>query len=122
MERIYFNDKSTNYSKKREGILIGDYLAVTQEAEIFKINTGKKLLESNFSHYKEAISFVVWLEEIYGKYFILWERWEDVNIFGLARYTVKNGMKILDILDRVESGEITKFEQIKENINGNRES
>lgn len=109
MERIHFKDKSSNYSKKREGIKIGDYLVVTQDAEIFKLINGKKLLQSNFAHYQEALNFADWLDKLYGKYFLLWERWEDVNVFKLARYTVPHGKKILQVLDKIENGEITKW-------------
>ena len=113
MQKIHFRDTTTNLTQKREAIKIGKYLAVTQEAEIFKINTGKKLFESNFKDYWEALDVAEWLDDLYGKYFPLWEKWENVDVFRLARHSVKNGNKILNIIEKIKYGELTTFEEIE---------
>jgi len=113
MRTIIFKDKSTNKTVSREGIKVGEYLAVTEQAEIFKVNTGRKLLISSFKDYWEAKKFAQWLEERYRRYFVLWERWPNINIFNLARWSIPEGKLVLDIIDKVESGEITAFSDVE---------
>jgi len=104
MQIITFTDKTTNCSQKREGIRVGEYLAVTQDAFIYKVRTGRKLINSPFSDRDEAVKFAEYLEKKYRKYLPLWERWEDVDVFGLARHSVTNGNRILKIMNKLENG------------------
>ena len=106
MQIINFVDKTTNCSQRREGIGVGEYLAVTQDAFIYKVRTGRKLFKAQFKDYHEALRFAEFLEERYRKYLPLWEIWEDADIFGLARHSVSSGNKILSIIDRLENENI----------------
>ena len=105
MQIITFVDKTTNCSQRREGIGVGEYLAVTQDAFIYKITTGRKLLNYRFEDRDEAVQFAEFLDQRYRKYLVLWERWENIDVFELARYSVPNGKGILRIIKRLESGE-----------------
>ena len=114
MQIITFRDKTTNCSQRREGIGVGEYLAVTKDAFIYKIRTGRKLFATRFESYEEALDFAELLDQRYKKYFSLWEIWEDADIFRLARYSVRSGNTVLKILDRLESGE--SLEEIKNEL------
>ena len=105
MQTITFVDKTTNCSERREGIGVGEYLAVTKDAFIYKIRTGRKLIDVRFKDYQEASDFAELLDQRYKKYFPLWELWEDVNVFKLARHSVRNGNTVLTIIGRLENGE-----------------
>ena len=114
MQIITFTDKTTNCSQRREGIGIGEYLAVTRDAFIYKISTGRKLFTAQFKDYDEAVDFAELLDQKYRKYFPLWELWEDVDIFRLARHSVRNGNLVLLVIDRLENGE--SLEGIKDEL------
>lgn len=114
MQIITFRDKTTNCSQKREGIGVGEYLAVTQDAFIYKIKTGRKLFSSRFKDREEAVDFAELLDQRYKKYFPLWELWEDVDVFRLARHSVRNGNLVLLVINRLENGE--SLEDIKNEL------
>jgi len=103
MQIITFTDKSTNRQQKREGIRVGEYLAVTNDGFIYKTKTGQKLINYQFENYKKALELAEYLEQKYRNFFLLWERWENVDVFRLARHSVKDGYKVVKLIGRLEN-------------------
>jgi hypothetical protein len=112
-EYIEFRDTTTNKSITREGIKIGDYLAVTREGYVFKVHTGKRLFDPKFNDVGIAVDFIQFLDSLYGKYMILWERWEHMDIFAIARYSVPNGKRLLRIIQQLRSADVITKEMIQ---------
>lgn len=112
-EYIEFRDKTTNKSVTREGIKIGDYLAVTREGHVFKIHTGKRLFDPKFADVDIAVDFITFLDSLYGKYMILWDQWEYWDIFALARYSVPNGRRLFRIIQQLRSADVITKELIQ---------
>jgi len=102
MQIITFIDKTTNCSQRKEGVRVGEYLAVTRDAFIYKVRTGRKLVSYQFQSHDKALELANFLEERYRKFLPLWDIWDDADIFRLARHSVRDGNRVARIMKNLE--------------------
>jgi len=106
-EIIEFRDKELN--RKRRGVKIGKYLAVVPEYKIYRFKDGISLFDVTFKNMEDAIKFAKWIDEIYGKYFEIWDDDPRMNIFSLTKWTAPNGIVTYELINLLE----TSYEKIE---------
>ena len=108
-EIVPFVDNSTNTKLKKKAFRIGQYLLVsyvgTKENtfQIFKAINGKPLFSAVFINKHDAIEFAEFIDKAYQDYLLLLEDYPDANIFALAKWSVKNGIKIYEIIKELSN-------------------
>lgn len=97
--------------KRTRGLLVGDYLVVsyaTQDLEKFcytVYNTnGRRLLKTTYTDLDDALEIAEWMNEKYQDYFPIWEEYPNADIFGLARWSIRNGIKFYELIHRLNNG------------------
>lgn len=115
-ELIHFLDRSLGQRIRRRGLRIGSHLAVAGEKghrRIFRIRQGLPLVETVFTELDAAMELAEWLDDKYKDYWEIWESYPDLNVFSLLKWTVEDGIKIYEALQRLprrfESGGISKL-------------
>lgn len=115
-ELIHFLDRSLGQRIRRRGLRIGSHLAVAGEKghrRIFRIRQGLPLVETVFTELDAAMELAEWLDDKYKDYWEIWESYPDLNVFSLLKWTVEDGIKIYEALQRLprrfESSGISKL-------------
>jgi len=106
-EIIEFVDTSAGRIKRR-GYRIGDYLIVSYAStddksvyRIFRKDTGKEFLSLRFGNLEDTVNFAEWIDNLYAPYFPIWLDYPQADIVGLARWSIKNGRNIFDLIQKM---------------------
>ena len=92
-------------SKRTKGLLVGEYLVVSYATTnlskpsyaIYNV-AGRRLFKASYKTTEDAIEMAEWINEQYEDYLPIWEDYPDADVFGLARWSIKNGLKIYETL------------------------
>ncbi len=89
---------------KQTGLKVGDWLVVAKDeiswlCKIYRLDTGRPLINVSWISIDDAISFAEWLDETYREYFPIWEVEPRANIFLITQWTIKNGVKINRLIE-----------------------
>jgi hypothetical protein len=106
-DRVYFNAKVANVTKRTLGLMIGKHLVVASDElnggyKIHRVDTGEQLLPKAFASVDDAVAFGEWANEIYGEFFDLWEVFPEADIFSLAMWSVKNGLTYHNLIETIK--------------------
>lgn len=94
-------------TKSTRGRLVGDYLVVSYAETLTDgirpsyaiYNTrGRRLFQAAYTDAQGAIEMAEWLNKVFGEFFPIWEEYPDADVFGLARWSVDDGIRIYDKL------------------------
>lgn len=103
-EIIKFKDPDTKKLSRR-GWKVGNYLVVSYITSfnkggyrIFRRHDGKPFLDVTFQTDSDAIQFATWMDDGYRDFFPIWESYPDADIIALARWSIKNGVNICEMV------------------------
>ena len=121
---ITFADNTSNTRIRKRGIKIGEYLVVAYEFEqglssrIYNIVSGKFALDIQFADKSDAEAVARFLDDQFGEYFPIWDIYPEADVFSLAKWSVNDGIKIVEVLKRLKDKEITHqdFEDMLKNL------
>jgi len=117
-ETISFYDTSSNAKKKREGVLIGNYLAIANisymetKYRIFRIKEGIPLLDAFFRDVEDAIKFAEYIDQQYSEYFPIWEEYPHADLFNLVKWTVPDGIQWYEAMKMLRKADELKLSDI----------
>lgn len=101
-EIIWFVCKENGYSKKKKAYKIGNWLLVSftedSEYKIYRADTGKPFSATTFASPSDAVKIAQLISSVFEKYFDLWTEFPTADVVGLAKWSVKNGIEIYEIL------------------------
>lgn len=101
-EIIWFVCKENGYSKKKRAWKIGEWLLVSftddSEYKIYRADTGKPFSATTFTSPDDAIRIAQLISNVFEKYFDLWTEFPTADVVGLAKWSVRNGVEIYEIL------------------------
>ena len=112
-ETVPFVDKcSSNVAIKKRGLPIGEYLIISYPAtdvvkyQIFNKITGKPLIPTIFVDAYDVRNTAEWFDKTYGDYFPIWEEYPEADIFKMSQWSVKNGLNLFDLIERLKKQKI----------------
>lgn len=89
------------------GLLVGSYLVVSYATTDLANPTyaiyntqGRRLFNASYSDVNGALEMAEWLNKAFGNFFPVWEEYPNADVFGLAKWSVNNGLNIYDALKR----------------------
>ena len=89
-------------NRKQKAYKVGNWLVVSYNAEgkykVYRIDTGKPLLNSTFDTDRLAVEFAQAVSDIFETYFDIWSIMPDADIFGMAKWSIKNGIDLYEIV------------------------
>lgn len=109
---IKFIDRSLHIPIKRVGWIINAYVLIggsDNNWKVYSSKTGKLLYDGIFATARDAILFGSWYTNLYGEALPIWENpdWIGVDLSGLMRYTVPDGLKIYNALQAARKELVT---------------
>jgi len=117
-EKVRFIDHSTNEHRKKQAFRVGEHLLVSyigdadrDRYQIFKTVNGKPLFPAVFTTHIDAIQFAEYINSVYGEYLLLLYNYPDADIFGLAKWSVRNGIRIYETINQ-----LNQLDGVKGNI------
>jgi hypothetical protein len=99
-----------------KGIAIGEWLVVSYAIgsndtyQIFKLHDGKLFMPVVFSDLEDAKKIAQWMDETYRQYFPIWLSYPDADIISLAKWSVRNGIPIYQLVNEM------KYQQVNRNM------
>ena len=102
-QTVKFIDRSLHIPIKRVGWIINEYVVICGSEnswQVYSSRTGKLLYNGIFETARDAVLFSNWYVDLYGEAIPIWENddWVGVDLVGLMRYTVPDGLKIYNAL------------------------
>ena len=101
-EVTQFICKETNFNQKKPAWKIGNWLVVSYSTNslyrIYRLDTGKPLITVLFNRPEDAVRTAQIISTTFEDYFSIWENYEDADIFSLAKWSVRNGIEIYEVL------------------------
>lgn len=115
-EIIWFVCKENGYSKKKRAWKVGEWLLVSftdnKEYKIYRADTGKPFSATTFVNPDDAIKIAQLISTVFENYFDLWTEFPTADVIGLAKWSVKNGIEIYEILNSMPA-KVKSMEDIK---------
>ena len=103
-EIVEWTTKETNKSVTKKGFRIGEYLAVGYGKDdyhyrIYNIKSGKALLKGDFDKVEDAVNTAEYLDSHYAKYFAIWDKFPNMDIFSIVKWTIKDGLRLYEMIE-----------------------
>lgn len=91
--------------KLTKGMLVGEYLVVSYATPdlnkptytIYNVQ-GRRLFKASYSTIDDAVEMAEWLDGLFSEFFPIWGEYPDADVFGLARWSIQNGIKIYETI------------------------
>lgn len=112
LEVVHFYDQRFAKVRKR-GRAVGKYLVVgysdpsETKLAIFYGKTGLPIIPVTFITIEDAVNIASWLNDTFGEYFPIWERYPEADVFGWAKWSIKNGLQIYETIKALEPKTMT---------------
>ena len=117
---------ANNRGKKGRGIRVGEWLAVSYSEDflsrkndiyqIYRLDTGRPYNKMRFSDVDSAVAIAEMLSFFYEKFFPIWTEYPNADIPALSRWTVRNGLEILRLLEILNVSKIFTDKEINRYI------
>ena len=103
---------------KQKGLKINKWLAVAKGLsgfKIYRIDTGRPAIDCRFVNADDAVQMAELLNDIFEKYFDLWETYPDADVFSLAKWISKKSLKAHEMIKIIqEQGKIISEQHLNE--------
>ena len=104
--------------EKKRGVKINNWLVIAKGFsgfKIYRIDTGKPALDVRFVNADDAIQMASMLDDIFGEYFDIWETYPDADVFSIAKWISRKGLKAHEMIKIIkEQGKITEKDDLTE--------
>jgi hypothetical protein len=80
---------------------ISEWLWIVKCGEHYKVyrsDTQKPLIDIRLATLHDAEEFSEWINTQYAQFFPIWHSYPEADIFSLAKWTVRNGIKVHEML------------------------
>src|SRR3990167_11168446 len=87
--------------EKKRGVKINSWLAVAKGFsgfKIYRIDNGKPAIDVKFVNADDAIQMAGMLDDIFGEYFDIWVAYPDADVFSLAKWISRKGLKAHEMI------------------------
>jgi hypothetical protein len=111
---ITFTKNIAGTKVKGRGIPIGNNLIVSyafgseDKYQIFQSHNGKLFISTTFTSLDDCKEMAKWLNETYQDFFCLWETYPDADIISLSKWSVRNGIKIFELMKEIKNKLVNK--------------
>jgi hypothetical protein len=111
---ITFTKNIAGTKVKGRGIPVGDCLIISyafgseDTYQIFQSHNGKLFISTSFTSLDDCTKVAKWLNEIYQDFFCLWETYSDADIISLSKWSVRNGIKIFELVKEIKNKSVNK--------------
>jgi len=96
------------------GILVGEYFVVSyslsnkEKYQIYKLHNGKLFISTEFSNLDDTVEFAQWINDTYKDFLCIWSSYPDADIIALSKWSVKNGIRIFELLNEIQNKQVDK--------------
>jgi hypothetical protein len=115
---INFKKNIAGQKQQARGIPCGEHLVVSYAIgsentyQVFKTHDGKLFVPVTFTVLEDALEMGKWWEDTYDPFFCIYETYPDADIISLAKWSVKNGVRIYELVNELKR----KHEQVDKSI------
>ena len=104
-EVVEFICRETNLNQRKIAWKVGEWLLVAASIngfyKIYRADIGKPLLNILFTRPEDALQIAGWINENFETYFDLWLSYPNADVFGLAKWSIRNGVEIYEIIKSI---------------------
>lgn len=108
LDWVQFYEKRSNLKNRIGGVKVGRYFAIAgfgNRWKIYQIFGGFPILDAWIYSLEDGMKIAEYIDEVYKDYLMVWEApgWEDCDLLGIARLSIKNGDAIYSTLLELSS-------------------
>ena len=109
-------ETQNNKRIRRKGIAIGDYLIVASDCvggkyyKIYRKDLGIPFISAIFEDKESALKIANLINDLYADYFAIWDDYPDADIISLAKWSVKNGIDIFELVKDLNGKSVNNSE------------
>ena len=111
---VDFKKNIAGQKVKGRGVPIGSHLIVSyafgseSTFQIYRAHDGKLFINTIFTSFDDCKEIAKWFDEAYKDYMVIWKDYPDADIIALAKWAVKNGIRIYEMVQQIKNKQVDK--------------
>jgi hypothetical protein len=99
---------------KGRGIVVDENLIVSYSVsndktyQVYRLHDGRLFVPVTFTNLEDCVEMAKWWAETYREFFCLWKDYPDADIIALAKFSVKNGIRIHELIQQIKHKQVDK--------------